>query len=164
MTATSRRYRTSPLREVHPPSHREWLAQQGDKAQLFEDQFVHWQHELSEFDRVAKFRLYENQSFTELDLISHRRCIHSLLAAGEGLTLDLYGLLAENLLDREAAEGRMGLIQEHIQKLMECLLKWHTSIEDQEDVPESLKESFRQVEAGDYEEDPPSDAPLNADI
>ena len=135
-------------REIAPPSHREWAAQEIDKGAEWNEIFEKWTTFVGAFFRVAKKRLYDNSDFTELDLRFHRHGAATLICDGEALVVNGGTLVQEEIIDAEEMRLRIEIIDRSLAKLTRALHQWHGAIEDQADIPESFKSGIRDLEQG----------------
>jgi len=136
------------LREVAPPSHRAWLKAAHDKVAQFEESFAEWLQALSRFEDSARSRLYKNDAPHPLDLRYHRALLAELIANGENLAIEAFGLLEKALVDEEHVTQHVGLIDQRLVQLTARMHQWHGTLLDQSDVPQSFKDGVKDIAEG----------------
>lgn len=134
--------RSAPRKRPHV-----WQEAPPDEYAELEQQFASWLEALGNLEMLFKQHVYENKNMRLVDLRQHRASLYCALWSGESIAVNLLYL---NRPDKEKEIGQVvGMIDQKLDSLRETLHQWHDTPDSQTDVPESLKQSFRELESGD---------------
>ncbi len=123
-----------------------WQEAQDEYAEL-EQQFAAWLESLGHIESLFKQHVYENKDMSLVDLRQHRACLYCALWSGESIAVNLLYLKRPD--KKTEIQQVVGMLDQKLDTLRETLHQWHSTPDSQADVPESLKQSFRELESGD---------------
>lgn len=143
--------KVSPLarfrREMAPPSHVVWQTQNDDDATALQERLGQWLQGIAKAEALFKNHVYENPDVDASDFIQHRIILYQLLLDGEWLALS-YLDFAFRTQKKEEVQPTLRLVEQKTNALFNELVSWHGDLASQPDIPESFKNSVREVEEG----------------
>jgi hypothetical protein len=97
-------------------------------------------------ENLAAFRehVYENANATQDDFRQHRRILTQLIAYGEGVAFELSRMAELGPDDEEL----LVIIDTQTMLLLQVLFEWHGPADEDPKIPDSLKQSMRELVAG----------------
>jgi hypothetical protein len=135
--------------EVLASSSRAWFAPPKPKTAKLREQYADWLASEEAFLETASERVYTNDEISPLDLRFHLGAIASAIASGQSLILEVLALRGEGAVAPDFFTAEIATLDEHISALVRRLNEWHGTIDSQADIPESLKQAFREAATGD---------------
>jgi hypothetical protein len=136
-------------REAMSSSSRAWFAPPKNQPAKLRADYADWLATEQALIETATERIYTNQEVSPLDLRFHLGAISSAIASGQSLILQAFLLREEGAVSEGFFQTEMAVLDEHIAQLVSRLNEWHGTIDSQTDIPESLKQAFREASAGD---------------
>lgn len=139
-----------PHREICPPDFKRWNQSQGGLADL-EAKYAEWLSEIASAEDLFKEHVYQTDDLTDGDARQHRFHLCSLMATGERLALKflMHGDENDNM---EFVQKYASLIDGKLETFRQTLHKWHGPIDQQTDLPDSLKQAASEIETGQIED------------
>lgn len=134
-------------RELAPVSHRVWLQEQSDEAEVLQAQLAKWLSNVSSHEALFRRHVYENPDMTEFDLRQHRAVLFAMIADGEMLAVEYIKWGAKQSKIKEI-QASVNLLDEQVAKLLQVLYAWHSNAKDHPDIPESFKQAMQEVVEG----------------
>jgi hypothetical protein len=135
-------------REMRPPGF-QW-PQDEDPRLVIEREFGEWIAEIAEIKSLFQKNVYDNAKADQTDFCHHRFFLHTLLAEGSRLVVNLHILnkgADQGSWPREDQELAKG-IEARLLDLSEIVFKWHGPPELQADIPESFRKGMASVDSG----------------
>ncbi len=123
-----------------------WVAEKRDPFTELEEHYGAWIADCASVEELFKKHVYENPEMTGMDLRQHRAVLYRLMSFGETLAVDFFYL--QNA-DRQQVIAYFKLIDQKLSTLRERLNAWHGKLQNQEDIPESIKQAFAELDNGD---------------
>jgi len=139
-----------PAREIAPPSHQRWVEEKKDEFSALKERFREWTASTEEHEELFRRFVYESKRAFDGDFRQHRMCLCCLMSEGEEIAYDFLVYLEKQ--PSEEGASYVAIIDQKVSDLRTTFFKWHAGVEAQADLPESLKEAAREIEAGQVED------------
>lgn len=134
-------------RGLTPASSQSWVVPKEDPATELTRAIGAWFTELGNSEALFRKHVYDNDNFNEGDRRQHCGRLCALIADGQALAVEIT-LLAQESDAINEVRPIIEAIDQKLKKLIAELFEWHGSLENQHDVPESFKQSAREVNGG----------------
>lgn len=130
-------------REIAPKSHRVWQTQNEDVLSSLQSHFKAWLDDITQSESLFKQNVYDNPDLSDMDLRQHRIMLYDILHSGEELSF-LYLDFGYRFGKIQEVKPFIEIIDGKLKEFFKVLFAWHGSIDNQQDLPDSLKQAFKE--------------------
>ena len=144
----------TPSTDIIKHVRKEWNPAQDDDVSKLKKDYAVWVERVAVTQDAAAKQLYDNPDSCPIQLRFHLQNFAALLSRGQLMVLKAYDLSSRGEAPGDFFADEIDNIDRLVPSLVDRLHMWHGSIDSQHDIPDSLKQAFKEVESGDVIEFP----------
>jgi hypothetical protein len=138
-------------REITRPSHRQWVTEREETFSSLEKSYSAWLNWVGQNEELFQEHVYNAAAPADYDFLQHHTRMCELMAEGGNLMMKFLNFRHRGM-SVQAVDNYVSLIDQKVTTLRETFFKWHGDLKAQTDLPESLKQAAREIEAGQIED------------